>query len=130
MLIVPRERLPSLPASTSQPDYYEDVLLPGFITASSGVQFGEPCLTGTRVPWYCGLGWVWEYLDKPKRRKELGIETVNGKPYLTRERIIALAAFHAGYEWHKSRTRRKKMTDAVRELWEQINREATRKAKR
>lgn len=96
-------------------EYYEDVLLPGFIEASSGVQFGEPCLKGTRIPFYVGLGWVWQALDSKQDR---ALER------LTRENIIALAAFHAGFNWHKDRKRRKTMTDAVRELWEGIAAEA------
>ena len=92
-----------------------DVLLPGFIEASSQIQFGEPCLKGTRIPYYVGLGWVWDALNSKQDR------TLEG---LARENIIALAAFHAGYKWHQQRTRRKKMVEATRRLWEQIARES------
>lgn len=88
--------------------YVVDVLLPGFIEANSGIQFGEPCLIGTRIPFSVGLGWVWEELEDPYDKR------------LTREDVIALAAFQAGYEWHRSRKRRKKMEDAVSALWERI----------
>ena len=90
-------------------DYYIDELLPGFIEANSGMQFGEPCLIGTRIPFSVGLGWVWESLDSPE-----------GVP-ATREQIIALAAFCAGYNWHRSRKRRKKMDEEGTKLWERIN---------
>lgn len=85
-----------------------DVLLPGFIEACSTRQFGEPCLKGTRIPFSVGLGWVWESLDAPAARK---------LAFLTREQIIALAAFHAGYKWHQQRARRKAMDDAVENFW-------------
>jgi uncharacterized protein (DUF433 family) len=88
--------------------YYVEVLLPGFIEASSGMQFGVPCLIGTRIPHYVGQGWVWESLDAPRYEG------------LTREKIIALAAFDAGYEWHKSRKRREKMGEEVAKLWAKI----------
>ena len=88
--------------------YYVDVLLPGFIEADSGIKFGAPCLIGTGIPHYVGLGWVWESLENPANEE------------LTREQIIALGAFQAGYEWHRSRKRRKKMDDAVTELWDRI----------
>ncbi len=87
-----------------------DVLLPGFIVADSQVQFGEPCLIDTRLPWYVGQGWVWEYLDDPEKVH----------PGLTREHIIALAAFHAGYRWSQRRARRQRMVLATRRLWELI----------
>ena len=90
---------------------YVDVLLPGFIEANSARQFGEPCLVGTRIPFSVALGWVWDSLDSP--------EDVPA----TREQIIALAAFNAGYNWHRSRKRRKKMDDEVTALWERINAE-------
>ena len=94
---------------------YVDVLLPGFIEASNHIQWGEPCLKGTRIPYHVGLGWVWESLNSKRDRKLEG---------LTRENIIALAAFHAGYEWHKSRKRRQTMVEATRRLWQQIALEA------
>ena len=87
--------------------HYFEVLLPGFIEANSGRQFGEPCLIGTGIPF--SATWVWEYLDRPE-----------GVP-ATREQIIALAAFEAGYEWHRSRKRRRKMDEEVTKLWERIN---------
>ena len=90
--------------------YYIDVLLPGFIEASSGIQWGEPCLTGTRIPYYVGLGWVWETLNSKRYRKMEG---------LTRERIIALAAFDAGVDWQRSRKRRAKMREEVEKLYQQ-----------
>ena len=99
----------------SKHKYLVDVLVPGFIEASSGVQFGEPCLKGTRFPFSIGLGWLWEYLDKPDELKEMR---------LTRDQVIVLAGFHAGFEWHRGRKRRKAMWDAVDRLWEQINSEA------
>lgn len=92
---------------------YVDVLLPGFIEADSHIQFGAPCLVGTRVPFYVGLGWVAELIDNSKGLKANRI---------TREQAIALAAFHAGFNWHKQRNRRKCMDDAVRDLWAEINR--------
>ena len=64
-----------------------EVLLPGFTVATANIQAGEPCLIGTRIPTYVGMGWVWESLDSPKLRRLEG---------LTREQIIALAAFDAG----------------------------------
>ena len=94
--------------------YEVDVLLPGFIEANSGIKFGAPCLIGTGIPHYVGLGWVWESLDDAHCRRLEG---------LTRENIIALAAFEAGYEWHRSRKRRKKMDEAVTELWDRIGEE-------
>ena len=90
---------------------YVDVLLPGFIEANSAIQAGIPCLNGTRIPFYVGLGWVWEGLNDPKARR---------LDRLTREQIIGLAAFHAGYEWHRSRKRRRKMDEEVRRLWDQV----------
>ncbi len=94
--------------------YYVDVLLPGFIEASSGVQFGAPCLKDTRLPTYVGLGWVWDTLDDRHGRRVEG---------LIREQIIALAAFDAGVEWQRSRKRRKRMDDEVKRLWERIAQE-------
>ncbi|MDZ4250937.1 MAG: hypothetical protein U0990_12750 [Candidatus Nanopelagicales bacterium] len=96
-----------------------EILLPGFIEASNEIQFGAPCLVKTRIPFYVGLGWVWECLSDVPSRKVEG---------LTRENIIALAAFHAGYEWHRKRKRRKDMTLAVRELWEGIAAQAKAEA--
>ena len=93
-------------------EYYEDVLVPGFIVASSGVQFGDPCLMGTRIPY--DATWVWEFLDRP----------ADCAPGITREQIIALAAFHAGVEWRRSRKRRHLMAEAVKQLWRDINAEA------
>ncbi len=95
--------------------YYVDVLVPGFIEAHSGYQFGSPCLKGTRIPYYVGLGWVWEELDAPEGCSSEG---------LTRENIIALASFHAGVEWQRSRKRRKRMTEEVAKLWERVAAEA------
>ncbi|KKM88470.1 hypothetical protein LCGC14_1258470 [marine sediment metagenome] len=95
----------------SERENYIDVLLPGFIEANNAIQFGTPCLTGTRIPYDVGLAWVWEMLDD-KRCQGWG---------LTRERIIALAAFHAGVEWQRSRKRRARMKDEVNALWEEIN---------
>jgi len=82
-----------------------EVLLPGFIVATANIQAGEPCLIGTRIPAYVGLGWVWESLDDPQSE------------HLTREQIIALAAFEAGYEWHRSRKRRAAWEEAVQQWW-------------
>ena len=82
-----------------------DVLLPGFIVADSARQFGAPTLVGTRIPTYVGLGWVWEVLDRAEEEN------------LTREQIIALAAFEAGVEWQRSRKRRKRMAEAVDAGW-------------
>jgi len=86
-----------------------EVLLPGFIEATANIQAGEPCLVRTRIGFYVGLGWVWESLDDP---------TSEG---LTREEIIALAAFHAGYEWHRRRMRRAMWEQAVEEWWAEFN---------
>ena len=101
--------IPVSPSSKTSP--YVDVLLPGFIEANSAIQAGVPCLKGTGIPFYVGLGWVWETLDDAQGRLLEG---------LTREQIIALAAFHAGYEWHRSRKRRRKMDEEVRRLWDQV----------
>lgn len=95
-------------AYVSEDRYYVEELVPGFIEANSGMQFGAPCLIGTRITY--DSGWLWEGLDRPSLRPE-GV---------TREQIIALAAFHAGYEWHRSRKRRKKMDEEVTKLWERI----------
>jgi len=77
-----------------------ETLVPGFIEAHGGIQFGSPCLIGTRLPTYAT--WVWYYLDDPKGLTEEG---------LTREQVIALCAFQAGVEWWQSRNRRKRFQE-------------------
>ena len=89
-----------------------EVLLPGFIVATANIQAGEPCLVGTRIPTYVGLEWVWESLDSPRSRRIGG---------LTREKIIALAAFQAGYEWHRRRKRRAAWEQAVSHWWDEYD---------
>lgn len=91
------------------PDEIE-VLLPGFIEAQANVQAGVPCLVGTRIPFYVGMGWVWESLDRPRQE------------HLTREQIIALAAFDAGFEWHRSRKRQADWQKRVAHWWAEYNR--------
>lgn len=92
-----------------------DVLVPGFIEASNHIQFGAPCLKSTRIPYYVGLDWVWECLDRPRWRRD---------NQLTREQIIALAAFDAGVDWQRSRKRRLAMDEAVKQLWAAIREDA------
>ena len=82
-----------------------EVLLPGFIVATANIEAGVPCLVGTRIPVFVGMGWVWDSLDDP------------GSEDLTREQIIALAAFQAGYEWHRGRKRRAAWEEAVQQWW-------------
>lgn len=86
--------------------YYREELVAGLIVADAEVQWGEPCIVGTRIP-FCAT-WVGEYLDKPQMLEELRI---------TRDMALALIAFEAGYEWHRQRKRRWAMDAAVDRVW-------------
>jgi uncharacterized protein (DUF433 family) len=87
-----------------------EVLLPGFIIATANIQAGVPCLIGTRIPFSVGLGWVWDSLESPYLED------------LTREQIIALAAFDAGYEWQRRRKRRAAWEQTVKDWWDEYYR--------
>lgn len=91
-------------------DHVVVTLVPGFIEAHSGVQGGAPCLVGTRVPAYVGMGWVLEYLLENDSK---GLAS----NHLTREQAIALAAFDAGVEWQTKRARRKRFAAKALELF-------------
>jgi len=87
-----------------------DTILPGLLEAHAGLQFGAPCLVGTRTPTYVGLGWVWECYGNAHVAKVEGLSQID---------VVALAAFDAGVQWQRSRKRRQRMKDAVTAGWEQ-----------
>lgn len=92
-----------------------DTILPGFIEAHSGRQFGEPTVINDRYP--CSAGWAWEYLDDPE------------KASMTREQIIAACAFEAGRDWQRSRKRRQRIQQAVHDGWEKVREHDSAEAK-
>ena len=96
--------------------YAVDVIMPGFIEASAAHKFGEPILSGSGIPTFCAMGWLWEALENDSIAEDTGY-----KDAISREQVIAARAFELGMHWQSSRTRRKRMDEAVRELWCRIN---------
>ena len=83
--------------------YKVDTIMPGWIIAHSGICLGEPTLIGHRLR--CAP----HYLEGPVDYR------------ITREQALVLAAFYYGMEWQRSRKRRARMEQAVRDFWNAID---------
>lgn len=83
--------------------YLVDDLVPGWIVAHSGIQFGVPTLKGTRFP----TSSTWCF-DDPSTYG------------WTTEQAFAARCFEAGVQWQRSRERRKRMSEVVAKLWKEL----------
>ena len=83
-------------------------LVPGFIEAHSGVQFGTPTPISTRITTPTGAGaWINKEWDAYGSKKN---------PF-TEQQALVCYAFEVGREYQRNRKLRKKISDACAEGW-------------
>ena len=87
-------------------------LVPGFIEAHSGVQFGTPTPINTRITTPTASGaWFhkeWDCYGSPEQP-------------LTEEQCLVCYAFEAGREYQRNRKLRKRLSDATADGWAKYN---------
>ena len=98
-------------------------LVPDFIEAHSGIQFGSPTVVGSRIHTEVAAG----AYEHDGEQGWGGMR--HNYPNLTKQRGFAALCFEAGREYQRNRKLRKRIKEACHEGWQQHNKEEADKNK-